>query len=491
MQKILENTENYWEPSSWKSKPIQQRVIYENQEALETSLNKLRSLPPLVHFEEILLLKKRLKDVALHKSFLLQGGDCAESFSACTPDLINSKLKVILQMSIILILGINIPVVTIARMAGQYAKPRSKLTEMVDKKEVLSFRGESVNGCSIHERQPNPERLLTAYFHSSTTLNYIRLLSSNASGLYTLIDSNVSLENNNIESGSSTNTQNTQFLNSLNFKKTNGMDNNLLLQKPYIFTSHEGLLLDYEESMTRKIKDSETNETKWWNLGAHFLWIGDRTRSIDGAHVEYFRGIENPIGVKIGPTMKPDELVKLLDILDPKRETGKVTLIFRYGYDKIKKYLPQHIKAVQSSNHKTIFISDPMHGISSLFCCNAQLHLGNTLFSTEYPHLKTRDFSHILLELKLCFDICKASGSHLDGVHFEMTGEDVTECLGGSMQLQDKDLSRAYKTLCDPRQLLTIPPLCLTVYRLNYSQSLEMAFLIVKLWCKNHAFLSA
>ncbi|KAG4303867.1 hypothetical protein PORY_002721 [Pneumocystis oryctolagi] len=430
----------YWEPSSWRCKPIQQKITYENQEALDASLNKLRSLPPLVHFEEILHLKEQLRDVALHKSFLLQGGDCAESFNACTPDLIETKLKVILQMSIILILGINIPVVKVARIAGQFAKPRSKLTEMINGKEVLTFRGESVNSYSSDDRQPNPERLVAAYFHSSATLNYIRLLSSSKTyGLYTLIKQDISfLENNNIKDDCFTNKSS-------------------LLQNLDIFTSHEGLLLDYEECMTRKIRDPKTNEMKWWNLGAHFLWIGDRTKSVDGAHVEYFKGIENPIGIKVGPTMEPEELIKLLDILDPKRELGKITLIFRYGYDKIKKYLPQHIKAVQSSNHKTIFVSDPMHG--------------NTLSSTKYPHLKTRDFSHILLELKSCFDLCKAYGSQLNGVHFEMTGEEVTECLGGSIQLEDKDLSKIYKTLCDPR--------------LNCQQSLEIASLIVKFWNKN------
>ncbi|KAG4302678.1 hypothetical protein PCANB_001020 [Pneumocystis canis] len=459
MQKSVENAEkDNWKPSSWRSKPIEQGVIYENQEMLKITLNKLRSLPPLVHYEEILRLKEQLKDVALHKSFLLQGGDCAESFNACTSELIDIKLKLILQMSIILVLGINIPVLKIARIAGQFSKPRSKLTEVIDGKEVLSFRGESVNSYMANERQPNPERLLMAYFHSSATLNYIRSLSSSkASGLYTLIGSDFSfLEKNYLRNDQFINTQ---FLDILNFKNTNKTCGNFLLENPDIFTSHEGLLLEYEECMTRKIKDPKTNEIKWWNLGAHFLWIGDRTRNIGGAHLEYFKGIENPIGIKIGPTMKYDELIRLLDIVDPKKEIGKVTLIFRYGYDKIEEYLPQHIKAVQSSDHKTIFVSDPMHG--------------NTSFSSEHPHLKTRNFSHILLELELCFKICKAYGSYLNGVHFEMTGEEVTECLGGSMQLEDKDLPRIYKTLCDPR--------------LNYEQSLEIASLITKFWNKNEA----
>ncbi|EMR08635.1 hypothetical protein PNEG_03111 [Pneumocystis murina B123] len=358
-------------------------------------------------------------------------------------------------MSIILILNINIPVVNIARIAGQFSKPRSKSTEIINGKEVLCFRGECINGYSSDERKPDPERMLKAYFHSSTTLNYIRLLSSSREdGLYTLLESDYSfLLDNNLGKECFTNIKSFDLS---NLKKINGLDSNFLLKKPYIFTSHEGLLLEYEECMTRKIRDPETNEEKWWNLGAHFLWIGDRTRDIDGAHVEYFRGIENPIGIKIGPTLKPDELVRLLDIVDPNKELGKVTLIFRYGYDKIKTYFPQHIKAIQSSDHKVIFVCDPMHG--------------NTLFSTEYPSYKTRKFSHILLELKLCFNICKAYGSHLDGVHFELTGEEVTECLGGSMQLEDKDLPKTYKTLCDPR--------------LNYKQSLEIAFLIAKYWKK-------
>lgn len=359
-------------------------------------------------------------------------------------------------MSIILVLGINIPVVKIARIAGQFSKPRSKSTEIIDGKEVLSFRGECINGYSVDERKPDPSRMLKAYFYSSTTLNYIRLLSSSkTNSLYTLLTSDFSfLKDRDLKNACFLDIQ---PFDSLDFKKIDEVKNNPILQKPYIFTSHEGLLLEYEESMTRKIKDPETNETKWWNLGAHFLWIGDRTRNIDGAHVEYFRGIENPIGIKIGPTIKPDELVKLLDIVDPNKEIGKVTLIFRYGYDKIKTYLPQHIKAIQSSDRKVILLCDPMHG--------------NTLLSTEYPYYKTRNFSHILLELKLCFDICKAYGSHLDGVHLELTGEEVTECLGGSMQLEDKDLYKMYKTLCDPR--------------LNYKQSLEIAFFTVKYW-KEH-----
>ncbi|KAJ3351288.1 hypothetical protein HDU83_009015 [Entophlyctis luteolus] len=413
-----------WSPQSHKSKPAVQQVEYEQRDGprLNKVLDKLKRLPPLVSEAEVKRLKRQLTEAAENKRFLLQGGDCAELFDYCEEAQIENKLKVLLQMSLILTYGGRIAVVRIARMAGQYAKPRSKPTEVVDGVEYTAFRGDNVNGNELTDRTPDPNRLLGAYFHSAATMNYVRTLL--ASGFADLHHP----DSWNLEAWDLAHVRNPlirkdyqrivdSLLDALDFMKTIGADGNnsdsinASMNTVDLFVSHEGLLLDYEEQLTQKGTDG-----KFYNLGTHFLWIGDRTRQIDGAHVEYFRGIANPIGVKVGPSMEPDELVRLLDILDPDFEIGKVTLITRYGCDKVAKFLPTHIQAVQKTGHKVVW-----------------------------------RFDNIAEELGRAFRIHLENNSHLNGVHFELTGDRVTEAIGGSMELTADDLSTNYQTFCDPR----------------------------------------
>ncbi|CAG8528349.1 4660_t:CDS:2 [Funneliformis mosseae] len=448
-----------WSPLSWRTKTIKQAVVYEDKEHLQRVSNSLQHLPPMVTPTEIHNLRNQLKQVALNKAFLLQGGDCAERFEYCSQDSIESKLKVLLQMSLVLVWGARIPVVRIARMAGQYAKPRSSPTEKVEGKEIPSFRGDNVNGYDPSDRKPNPERLLSAYFHSAATLNYVRsLIGSGFADLNR--PSEWSLHH--VRSNGTRQEYQTivdRLTDSLNFMRTIGANTSFSpisnsLNSVDLFMSHEGLLLDYEQCLTRLLPDPETGEKKWYNVGTHFLWIGDRTRQLNEAHVEYFRGIQNPIGIKVGPSMKPDELQNLLDIVNPNKEIGKVTLITRYGAHQVEKYLPFHIQAVKESGHIVVWACDPMHG-------NTKQSLSG---------VKTRHFNSIIEELSKAIHIHKANNSQMNGVHFELTGEGVTECIGGSMQLADADLSLNYKTSCDPR--------------LNYEQSLDVAFLIAKYYEK-------
>ncbi|KAL1925179.1 uncharacterized protein VTP21DRAFT_62 [Calcarisporiella thermophila] len=465
---LHENSGEAWSPSTWQTKPIRQEVAYENQDEFKKALRKLHHLPPLVCPGEIHKLRKQLRDVALGKAFLLQGGDCAELFEYCSQEPIENKLKVMLQMSLVVIWGARTPVVRIARMAGQYAKPRSKPTEMFEGKEILSFRGDNVNGYDPNDRNPDPNRLTLAYFHSAATLNYVRaLLNAGFADLHDPAAWNLA----HVRSSSLRKEYQAivdRLLDALDFMKTIGADANASnnpLNTVDMFMSHEGLLLEYEQALTRllpapsdessshKHKDGSTvggEDVRYYNTGAHFLWIGDRTRQLEGAHVEYFRGIENPIGIKVGPSMEPEELPSLLDKLNPRKEIGKITLITRYGAGLIEKYLPGHIKAVQASGHKVVWVCDPMHG--------------NTKNSTQ--GVKTRHFEDIIQELSKAFRIHKDCGSKLNGVHFELTGDSVTECVGGSMELSDADLSANYQTYCDPR--------------LNYEQSLDMAFMIAR-----------
>nr|XP_018266994.1 3-deoxy-7-phosphoheptulonate synthase [Kwoniella dejecticola CBS 10117]OBR89152.1 3-deoxy-7-phosphoheptulonate synthase [Kwoniella dejecticola CBS 10117] len=515
-----------WSPSSWRDKPIAQDVIYEDKAHLEKVLTKLRRLPPLVSPVEIDRLRCQLADVAAGKAFLLQGGDCAELFDDCSSDPIEHKLSLILLMSLIILHGSRLPVVRIARIAGQYAKPRSKPTEMtqIEKREILSFRGDNVNGYDKADRNPDPERLLGAYFHSTATLNYIRtLLLSGFADLHKPLDWSFShVRSPEIHKAFSAVIESLQ--DSLDFMKVAtgavGGGERGGMETVDLFTSHEALLLEYEEALTRsdqgstsrsfsppssrtstpavsrsvsQIRVGTTSETyphspvrpprspklteslqnsfsdiklekekdvqpaeKWYNTSAHFIWIGDRTRQLDGAHVEYFRGIANPIGIKLGPSMRPDEIVRILDIVNPDRIPGKVTLIGRYGADKVDQYLPAHIDAVKATDHVVVWQCDAMHG--------------NTKSSTTDPSLKTRHFVDVITEITRSMAIHREKGTILGGVHLELTGEvneegySVTECIGGSMELEDKDLSFNYRTHCDPR--------------LNFEQGLDVAFLL-------------
>jgi len=449
-QKMDVDGKNSWSPSSWQSKPMKQNVKYDNQEAVEQALGKLESLPPLVTPAEITKLRRSLREVALGKAFLLQGGDCAELFDYCSEGPIDAKIKLLLQMSLVLIWGGNTPVVRIGRIAGQFAKPRSSPTEILNGKEIPSFRGDNINGYDPSERTPDPARLVSSYFHSAATLNYVRAqLASGFADLHSPFEWTLS----HVQSDTTKQQYQTivdSITDAIRFMRTIGADTSSSLGSVDLYTSHEGLLLEYEQSLTRKLKDpSDNNKQKWFNTSGHFIWIGDRTRQLDGAHVEYFRGIENPIGIKVGPTMENDELVKLLDIVNPNKEVGKVTLISRYGCEKIEKHLPGHIEAVKRSGHIVVWQCDPMHG--------------NTRSSPE-SGVKTRQFSSIISELASAMRVHKETGSLLGGVHLELTGDAVTECVGGSEGLTDKDLSLNYTTYCDPR--------------LNNRQALEVAFLI-------------
>lgn len=426
---------------------------------MNKSLQKLQTLPPIVTPTEITRLKQSLRDVALGNAFLLQGGDCAELFSYCSESPIDSKIKLLLQMSLVLIWGINKPVVRIARMAGQYAKPRSSPFEKVDGVEVPSFRGDILNGFDISERTPDPSRLVSAYFHSATTLNYVRgQLASGIADLHNPFDWGLGHVR---DPALASKYQNivSSITQSLRFMRTVGADTAGQLQTIDLYSSHEGLVLEYEQALTRKLRhpgnyqssnvDGGANDgTGFYNTSAHFLWIGDRTRQLDGAHVEFFRGIQNPIGIKVGPSMATDELVKLLDIVNPSKEIGKVTLITRYGEGKVSSMLGAHIDAVKTSGHVVVWQCDPMHG--------------NTLSTAN--GIKTRRFSSIFSELTQALEIHRKHGSYLGGVHLELTGDAVTECLGGSEGLGEDDLSLNYTTYCDPR--------------LNEKQALELAFLV-------------
>ncbi|KAI9815963.1 MAG: Aromatic/aminoadipate aminotransferase 1 [Pycnora praestabilis] len=449
-----------WTPSSWTTKPIKQDVVYEDKGGLEKALAKLERLPPIVTPTEIVKLRKSLKEVALGKAFLLQGGDCAELFDYCEENAIDSKIKLLLQMSLVLIWGANKPVIRIARMAGQYAKPRSSPTEVIDGVTMPSFRGDILNGYDLSERTPDPARLVSAYFHSASTLNYIRgQLSSGIADLHSPLDWNLGhVQSQDLFSKYQKIVD--SIAESLRFMKTVGADPaGQGLETVDLFTSHEGLLLEYEQSLTRRMRrpshrlansvpTAEDDGRAWYNTSAHFLWIGDRTRQIDGAHVEYFRGLENPIGIKVGPTMKGEELVQLLDIVNPNKEIGKVTLITRYGSSKVESLLGGHIQAVKNSGHVVVWQCDPMHG--------------NTL--TTPTGIKTRHFASILSEVSSALKIHASHSSFLGGVHLELTGDAVTECVGGSEGLTEGDLGRRYTTFCDPR--------------LNEKQALELAFLV-------------
>ncbi|KAI9726892.1 MAG: Aromatic/aminoadipate aminotransferase 1 [Chrysothrix sp. TS-e1954] len=456
--------EQPWTPSSWTLKPIKQDVIYDNREQVEAALAKLERLPPLVTPTEICKLQSSLREVALGRAFLLQGGDCAELFDYCEESSIDSKVKLLLQMSLVLTYGGRKPVVRVARMAGQYAKPRSSATEVIDGQEIPSFRGDILNGYDIAERRLDPSRLVLAYYHSASTLNYIRAqLASGIADLHRSLDWNLGhVKDKTLQRRYQTIVN--SITESLDFMHTIGADTSAQLETVDLYTSHEALLLEYEQSLTRKLlppthlgrgysslrsdKNSEHASKAWYNTSAHFIWIGDRTRQLDGAHVEYFRGIANPIGIKVGPTMEPDELVNLLNIVDPDRQTGKVTLITRYGVQKIHAKLGAHINAVKSSGHVVVWQCDPMHG--------------NT--KTTSGGVKTRQFLDILNEVSSALQIHKEHSSFLGGVHLELTGDAVTECTGGSEGLDENDLSLNYTTYCDPR--------------LNEKQALELAFLV-------------
>lgn len=402
-------------------------------------------MPPIVHPKEVDKLKDLLVEVAEGKRFVLQGGDCAERFEDCRLESIESKLKIILQMSLVLIWGAGVSLVRIGRIAGQYSKPRSANTEDTPNGKILCYKGDSINGYDKEDRAHDPQRLVQAYFHSAATWNYVRsLATSGFADLHHPETWDLGFIPAATEKREQYETIRSDIMQAMKFMDTCGMKNPEQTGVDF-YSSHEGLVLDYETAMTHECNG------QYYNTGAHMLWIGDRTRAVTDAHVEYFRGISNPIGVKVGPTMKLDELVELISILNPDKEPGRLILITRFGSKKVKDLLPPIIRAVQDAGFtKVVWQCDPMHG--------------NT--TTSASGHKTRAFDSVLEELLETFRVHRELGSWLGGVHFEMTGEDVTECTGGALNISSEELSRNYQSYCDPR--------------LNYTQSLEMAFQITR-----------
>lgn len=435
-----------WTPSSWREQPALQQPSYDDPEALARALAQLRELPPLVVADEVDTLREQLAQAAAGRRFLLQGGDCAEAFRDCRGDVIADKLRVLLQMSVLITHGARTSVIHLGRIAGQYAKPRSSETEAVGGETLPSYRGDLINGLqpTATDRAADPARLLKAYTCSALTLNYLRaLVDGGFADIHHTERWDLSWRG--PDAGHYGETL-AQVQASVDFVELLGGRRDAL-RTGEVFTSHEALHLAYEEALTRYVPDRDAH----YNLGAHFLWVGERTRQLHGAHLEYLRGIANPIGVKVGPTTKADDLKAMLEVLDPARLAGRLTIITRFGAGKASRVLPPLVEAAREEGHPVLWSCDPMHGNG--------LTLPNGL--------KTRDFADILRELEEVMATHVALGSRLGAVHFELTGEPVTECLGGSEGLSEEDLAQAYRSGCDPR--------------LNRNQSLEMAFLIAAL----------
>ena len=439
-----------WTPNSWRSHEARQLPTYPDAAAVAAVEAELRSYPPLVFAGEARDLTARLADVAAGNGFLLQGGDCAESFAEFHPNTIRDTFRVLLQMAVTLTFASKMPVVKVGRMAGQFAKPRSGDFEEIGGVSLPSYRGDNVNDIEFTEqaRTPDPQRMIRGYLQSAATLNLLRAF---ASGGYANLHQ-VHRWNLDFAARSPWADQYAQLADrigeALDFMAAIGLSPETVpqLKGTSFFTSHEALLLGYEEAMTRQ--DSLTDD--WYDTSAHMLWIGDRTRFAGSAHVEFLRGVGNPLGLKCGPSLEPDDLLRLIDVLNPGNLPGRLTLIARFGHDKVDQHLPRLIRAVQREGRHVLWSCDPMHG--------------NTIKAAG--GLKTRPFDRILSEVKGFFAIHRAEGTHAGGIHLEMTGQDVTECTGGAIAISDEGLASRYQTHCDPR--------------LNASQSLEMAFLIAE-----------
>ncbi|WP_138431526.1 3-deoxy-7-phosphoheptulonate synthase class II [Fodinibius saliphilus] len=445
---------NDWSPLSWKDYPVKQLPTYPDQEELEEVYDQLRDNPPLITSWEVEALKKRLADVSAGKGFLLQGGDCAESFADCKSPKIVNLLKVLMQMSFILIHEMETSVVRVGRIAGQYAKPRSRDYEIVDGEKIPNYRGDLINSITpeLEQRIPDPKRLLTGYNKSSLTLNFLRALSNEGFAdlhhpEYWELD--FMQEN---EYYKEYEAMVNSIQKAVNFMETITPNQFNTLQKIDVYTSHEGLNLWYDSAQTQRVPRRQG----WYNLSAHMVWLGNRTRDLDGAHVEYLRGIRNPIGIKMGPNYDMDHTLKLIERLNPIHEQGKIVLITRFGEDQVEDGLPDLIKRIKHEGMPVVWSCDPMHG--------------NT-FATD-DNIKTRNFDAIISEIRKTFAIHREQGSYLGGVHLELTGDNVTECVGGAKGLHEGELHKNYETYCDPR--------------LNYQQSLELAFLIAKEWNQSY-----
>ncbi|OKY76144.1 MAG: 3-deoxy-7-phosphoheptulonate synthase [Desulfobulbaceae bacterium DB1] len=439
-----------WTKSSWQNFTALQQPKWPDRQAYQEAIDTISKLPPLVFAGEIRELKKQLADAVEGKAFLLQGGDCAEDFNKCTAPGIRETLKVILQMAVILSYAGGKPVIKVGRMAGQYAKPRSADTEMVNGKEIASYRGDMVNSPDPDEaaRRPDPQRMVKGYYLAAATMNITRAFTR---GGYAALQRVNSWNNEFVKAspmGRSYERLARNINQALHFMEVIGLDTDIpQLNQASFFVSHEALLLGYEEALTRQ--DSITGQ--WYDCSAHMVWIGDRTRQLDGAHVEFLRGVLNPIGMKIGPKHDVEEVKKLIRKLNPENEAGRMTLITRFGAKDVDKYLPPLIRAIKNEGFKVVWSCDPMHG--------------NT-YTAESGH-KTRNFNEILQELQCFFEIHWAEGSIPGGVHFELTGDNVTECTGGGRNILDHQLQQNYQTNCDPR--------------LNAEQSLELAFQIAEM----------
>jgi 3-deoxy-7-phosphoheptulonate synthase len=437
-----------WRADSWAERETLQQATYPDQEALDAVLEQLSWLPPLVTSWEILTLREQIAEAQAGKRFVLQGGDCAEHFEDCTSPLITNRLKVLLQMSLVMVHGLEMPVVRIGRFAGQYAKPRSSDTETRGDVTLPSYRGDLVNSVEFSEeaRTPDPQRLIRAHARSSLTMNFVRaLVDGGFADLHHPEYWNLSwVEHSPLATEFQRLADN--IGQSVRFMETISGQEPGSIKRVDFFTSHEALHLHYEQTLTREVP----RQWGWFNLSTHFPWIGMRTAQLEGGHVEFFRGIRNPIGIKVGPGMTRKWLTGLLGVLNPEREAGRIVLIHRMGEEQIETQLPDLISAIKDTGSPVLWMCDPMHG--------------NT--ESIESGIKTRRFRKIMNEVDLAFDIHAANGSRLGGVHLELTGEDVTECTGGARDLSEDDLKRAYKSNVDPR--------------LNYEQSLELAMLIVR-----------
>jgi len=445
-----------WTPDSWRSKPIQQVPSYPDDAVLKEVEGRLATFPPLVFAGEARKLKKQLANVAAGNAFLLQGGDCAESFAEHGADNIRDFFRVFLQMSVVLTFAGAQPVVKVGRIAGQFAKPRSSDTETIDGTTLPSYRGDIINGTTFDakSRVPDPARQEMAYRQSAATLNLLRAF---AQGGY------ASLENvhrwmlgfvSDSPQGEKYEALANRITETMDFMRAVGItsDTNFALRETDFYTSHEALLLGYEEALTRV--DSTSGD--WYATSGHMIWIGDRTRQPDHAHIEFCRGIKNPLGLKCGPSLESEGLIRLIDALNPENEPGRLTLIARFGADKVGDHLPKLVRAVKKEGRNVVWSCDPMHG--------------NTITAAGY---KTRPFDRILKEVQTFFEVHRAEGTHPGGIHVEMTGKNVTECTGGARAITAEELQDRYHTHCDPR--------------LNADQSIELAFLVSDLLKKGHS----
>jgi 3-deoxy-7-phosphoheptulonate synthase len=439
-----------WSPDSWRAKPIEQCPAYPNPQALSTVEAELASFPPLVFAGEARELKQELAEAAQGRAFLLQGGDCAESFAEHGADTIRDFFRVFLQMAVVLTYAGGCPVVKVGRIAGQFAKPRSAPTESQNGQELPSYRGDIINDIAFtpESRIPDPARLLSAYRQSAATLNLLRAFAQGGFADLERVHQWTMGFLQDSPAGHRYQALADRISDSLTFMRACGLTSEHMseLRTTSFYTSHEALLLGYEQAFARV----DSTSGGWYATSGHFLWIGDRTRQPDHAHIEFLRGVGNPIGLKCGPSLASDELIRLIDLLNPRNEPGRLTLIVRFGSDKVAECLPPLIRAVEREGRSVVWSCDPMHG--------------NTIKAAS--GYKTRPFERILKEVEVFFDVHRAEGTYPGGLHVEMTGNNVTECTGGAQLITDTDLSDRYHTHCDPR--------------LNASQALELAFLVAE-----------